>query len=131
VENEIKKPLSHRGRSGTENRQKQRRITVRLSPEEYARLEASAGTAGLTIGSHVRATMLNAPKTRMRRRPLADVAALAKLSVELNRIGGNINQITKRVNFGETPVAAEFSRALSGLDEILSAIRQAMGLDAK
>ena len=60
-----------------------------------------------------------------------DVAALARLIGELNRIGGNINQILKRVNFGETPVAHEFHEALAGHLEIIAAIRDAMGLGGK
>jgi hypothetical protein len=122
-----KKPLSHRKKSGSETRQKQRRITFRVTAEEYAKLEASAVGANLSLASHVRETMLSAPKTRSRRRPLADVAELAKLHTALNRIGGNINQITRRVNFGETPVAGEFKEALAGLGRLLTLIETALG----
>jgi hypothetical protein len=75
--------------------------------------------------------LVDAPRTRTRRRALVDVAALARLIGELNRIGGNINQILKRVNFGETPVAHEFHEALAGHLEIIAAIRDAMGLGGK
>ena len=126
-----KKPLSHRGRSGSENRQKQRRITFRVTADDYAKLEKSSAGIGLSLASHVRETVLNVPETRSRRRPLADMAALSRLYAGLNRIGGNINQITRRVNFGETPVAAEFSEALAGIRETMAAIRAAMGLKDK
>jgi hypothetical protein len=131
VKDDKAKPLSHKGRSGSENRQKQRRITFRLTEVEYATLETSSAGAGLSLASHVRETLLNVPETRSRRRPLADVAALARLFAGLNKIGGNINQITRRVNFGETPSAAEFSGALAGIRETMAAIRAAMGLTDK
>jgi len=54
-------------------------------------VENEAENAGLTRSSYVREKLLAAPKTRSRRRVRADVAALAKLIAELNRIGGNIN----------------------------------------
>jgi predicted transcriptional regulator len=42
---------------------------------------------------------------------------------------GNMNQITRRVNFGETPEGAEFIEALSGIKEILAKIRGALGYE--
>ncbi len=128
MEGEPKTPLSHKRRSGSENRQKRQRITLRLTAEEAELIRAAANADGLTVGSYIRTALLAAPKTRTRRRTLADVAVLAKLIGELNRIGGNINQVVRRVNFGETPIAAEFHQALAGHREIIAAIRAAMGL---
>jgi hypothetical protein len=121
------KPLSHRHRSGSENRKRGRLIGIRLTAEECAPINDGAAKAGLTPASYARELLVKAPKTRSRRRPLADVAELARLHTQLAKIGGNINQITRRVNFGETPVAAEFAEALSGIKEILAKIRGAMG----
>jgi hypothetical protein len=125
---ETKIPLSHKRRSGSETRQKERRISLRVTGNEYAKVEAAAKGAGITLASYARLSLIDTPQTRTRRRPLVDVAALAKLLGELNRIGGNIHQILRRVNFGETPVAQEFHEALKGHREIISAIRQAMGM---
>jgi hypothetical protein len=128
---EPKTPATAKPRSGSETRQKQRRVTFRLTAEEYATLEAQATAHGLTLGSHIRETLLEAPRTRQRRRPLADVAALARTLGHLNRVGGNINQIARAINYGETPLVAEIQQTLGGLREILAAIRAAMGLGGK
>jgi hypothetical protein len=131
MENSSDKPLSHRSRSGSETRKRQPRVTFRLTPEEYGTLQAQAAGHGVTLGSHIRETLLNAPRTRQRRRPLADVAALARTLGELNRVGSNINQIARRINLGETPLAHEIHDSLGGIREILGAIREAMGLGGK
>lgn len=127
---DAKLPLSHKRRSGSDTRQKQRRITFRMTAEEYATVEVAAGESEVTVGTYVRDCILKAPQTRRRRRPSTDVAALSRLHRELNRIGGNINQIARRVNFGETPIAAEFHDALKGCKESMAAIRAAMGMEA-
>lgn len=130
VENGTKLPLSHRPKkSGSGKRQKQKIIGFRGTAEERAALQAGADAADLTLSSYIRKSMLKAPQTRLRRRPLADVAALAAAITELGRIGGNINQITRRVNMGDTPLAAEFREAMKGLLETMKAIRAAMGLE--
>jgi hypothetical protein len=107
MDGERKLPLSHTPkRSGSGNRRKQKIVNFRATAEEYAAVEQAANEARLTLGSYIRETLLTTPKTRTRRRPLADVAALAKLIAELNRIGGNINQIARAVNCGEHPESA-------------------------
>jgi hypothetical protein len=110
-----------------EQRQKQRRITFRLSPEEYRNLETAATGAGLTMGTYIRGQVLDAPTTGRRRRPSVEVQAITRLQGEMNRIGGNIHQILKRVNFGETPLAYEFHEALTGYREVIGAIMSALG----
>jgi hypothetical protein len=114
-------------KSGSEQRQKERRITFRMSPQEYATLEEAAGSAGLTLGSYIRSNVLEAPQTRQRRRPSVEVMAVTRLQGEMNRVGSNIHQILKRVNFGETPVAEEFHEALSGYREVIAAILETLG----
>ena len=127
---QTKLPLSHRRRSGSETRQKDRRISLRVTDEEYARVNTAAADAGLTLASYARTSLIDTPRTRTRRRPRADVSMLAKLMGELNRIGSNIHQVLRRVNFGDTPVSRDFMEALQGHREVISAIRRAMGMDA-
>jgi len=131
MDNSTDKPLSHRSRRGSETRQRGRLLGIRLTAEEYAPLEQGAANAGLKLASHARELLVNAPKTRSRRRPLADVAALARLLGELNRSGGNINQIARAINLGETPLATQIRDVLATHQEILAAIREAMGLGGK
>lgn len=116
-----------KSRRGSENRQKQRRITFRVTAEEYAALKDGADASGLTLASYVRGTAIAAPRTRQRRRPSVEVEALARLLAALNKVGSNIHQITKRVNFGETPMAQEFHEALTGYRQTVGAILATMG----
>jgi len=125
MENDTKKPLSHRRKS--DSRQMKKRTTIRWSDDEYKTLELAADASGLMLGSYIRDCILKSPKTKKRRRPLADVDALKKLHGELNRSGGNINQIAKSLNLGGTPLAAEILQTLAAHREILALIRGAVG----
>jgi uncharacterized protein (DUF1778 family) len=131
MENERKLPLSHTPKkSGSGNRQKQRIINFRATAEEYAAVENEAENAGLTRSSYVREKLLAAPKTRSRRRVRADVAALAKLIAELNRIGGNINQIARAANYGGQRESEWLQKTLTLLLETMKGVRAAMGFES-
>ena len=131
MENSTDKPLSHRPRSGSETRRKERRISLRVLPDEYKQVETAAAGAGLTIASYARLRLVDTPHTRSRRRPLVDVAALARTLGQLNKVGSNINQIAHAINLGETPLTRDIHDTLGGIREVLAAIREAMGLRGK
>src|SRR5712692_1972230 len=126
MDGDRKTALSHKRKSGSGSRQKQRIIGFRATDEERAKLEAAAAGEGLTLSSYIRDSLLKAPQTRTRRRPLADVAALAKLLGEMNKVGSNIEQLVKRVNFGETPLGNEIREAFTGYQETVAAIVNAL-----
>lgn len=131
MDGECKLPLSHAPKaSGSDKRLKQRIVNFRATKEEYAAVEDGARNAGLTIGSYIRQTMLAAPKTRTRRVARADVAALAKLIAELNRIGGNINQIARAANGGEQPESTWLRVTLQLLLQTMKLVRGAMGFES-
>lgn len=124
-------PLSHASRkSGSENRRQQRIIGVRVTQETYDKISRAAESERLTVPSYVREFLIQAPGIRSRRRPLADVAALAALTAELNRIGGNINQIARAINQGDTPEGAWLRDALVCLLDTMKRVRGAMGFEA-
>jgi len=54
------------------------------------------------------------------------VAALAKLLGEMNKVGSNIAQLVKRVNFGETLLGNEIREAFTGYQETVAAIVNAL-----
>jgi hypothetical protein len=114
-------------RQGSETRQRGRRITFRVSDAEYAELEAAADAARLTIGSYVRERSLEAPRTQPRRRHSADHELLRRLYGQLARIGSNIHQLLRRVNFGDTPPLAEYPQAITGLGDSMDVLREALG----
>lgn len=114
-------------KSGSEQRQKQRRFTFRLSSAEFGSLQVAADRAGVTLGTYVRDSVLHSPETRRRQRPSVEVQAVTRLQGEMNRVGGNIHQILKRVNFGETPMAHEFHEVLAGYKEVIAGILAVLG----
>jgi hypothetical protein len=116
-----------RGRSGTENRRKQRRVTFRLSPDEFEELNGLAEREGLTLASFARTRALTVTTTRTRRRPSVEVQAVTRLQGEMNRVGGNIHQILRRVNFGETPDGEALRDALKSYREVVAAIMTTLG----
>lgn len=128
METGTQKPLSHaRKKSGTETRQKEHIIGFRAKADERDKLSAAAIARGLTLSSYVRETMLEVPRTRSRRRPLADVAVLSRLYAELNKNGSNLNQIAKQLNSGEMVLADRIEKSLAVHWEIITALRSALG----
>ena len=116
-----------RKRSGSENRARGGVVAFRVSEEERAELEQAAELAGLTLGSYVRQRVLTAPKTRAVRRPPIEQKVLAQLLGQLGRVGGNIHQIVRHMNFGGVVMHDELRPALASFEEAAEAILQAMG----
>ena len=105
-------------RSGSERRQKGRIVPFRVSATEYAELDALAEREGLTIGSYVRSRVLTVPTTRAIRRPVVEVELLRSYLNELHKIGSNINQTARRVNMGDTPLAADIQTTYAACREV-------------
>ena len=105
-------------RSGSERRQKGRVVPFRVSAEEYAQLDALAEREGLTIGSYIRSRTLTVPTTRAIRRPMVEVELLRRYLNELHKIGSNINQTARRVNMGDTPLAADIQTTYAACRDI-------------
>ena len=105
-------------RSGSERRQKGRIVPFRVSATEYEELDALAEREGLTIGSYVRSRVLTIPTTRAIRRPVAEVKLLTSMLAELHKIGSNINQTARRVNMGDTPLAADIQTTYAACRDI-------------
>lgn len=79
------------GGLGSENRQRQNRVVVRLSDEELERLKGKAEKVGLTPASFLRELA-----TRQKiRSPVMDYEAGMEVYRELKRIGNNLNQLAR------------------------------------
>jgi hypothetical protein len=114
-------------RRGTETRQKQHRTTVRWNPDDHAELMARAERAGQSVGTYIRSRCLDAPTTGTRRRPSVDLLAITRLLGQVNRIGGNLHQLVRHLNFGGVLEPGEVRAALRGYDEVVAAIMAALG----
>lgn len=113
--------------SGTETRQRNVTVTVRMTADERARLEDLSAKSGLAAGAFMRAASLKDPGVRSRRRPTADHVAIRQLLGELGRIGNNINQIARAVNSGQLPELPELREALSAYLQLRDKILVALG----
>jgi len=120
-----KKPKAKR--SGSETRQRSKRLTIRLTADEYAEIEAAADRAGLAIGSHGRAMLLTGRAPRAVRTPPVDRAALAQNLGLLGRVGSNVNQISRALNFGEQHDEAALANALRQIGEMRNVLMAALG----
>lgn len=89
-------------------------FSLRLSPEERAALERSAGN--VSLGAYIRSRLFEesiAPR-RAIRSPRPDSALLARVLAELgnSRLANNLNQLAKAANTGSLPVTPETEATL-------------------
>ena len=113
--------------SGTEARQRPEKVTFRVSDAERNEIDAAADRAGLTVGSYVRMRALTSPETRAVKTPRVNKVLLSQMLGQLGRVGGNIHQIVKRMNYKEGVESAALVSALSDFKEVAAAIMQTMG----
>lgn len=94
-------------------------VSTYLTQDEFLRFEARWRASGATKAAFVRAALSGAPP---RARPSG---ARRELIAELNRIGVNLNQLTKAVNAGR--IDRGFSDQLdAALTEIVATLRGAV-----
>lgn len=114
--------------SGSNKRQRGKTVTVRLSDDEHAALDALASRSGMAAGAFMRAAAFGEAGPRAQRRPPADHKALRQILGELGRIGNNINQIARRLNTGEKAHLPSLEQALAAYVQIRDAIFRALGM---
>jgi len=112
--------------SGTEKRQRGDTITVRLTPDERAKVDTLAMERGLAVSAFMRAAALGDAGPRARRRLPVDQKLLRKLLGEFGRVGNNLNQIAHRLNAGGKVSSAELNAALVAHANIRAAIIKAL-----
>jgi hypothetical protein len=103
------------------------RTTERWNNEDHARLLANAERAGMNVSSYIRVRALEDPTTPSRRQVTVDLLALAKALALVNRMGGNLHQIARHLNFGGYLEPGELRTALAGYEAMVAAILAAMG----
>jgi hypothetical protein len=111
----------------SETRRKQRRITYRVSEDDYHKIEALASAAGLSIASYSRSRAADPPTTGGRNLQPVDCAALATVLRAFTRVAVNINQIARRLNSDGIAVPEELIMLAIRLDEDRVAVMVALG----
>ena len=109
-------------------------VTLRVTPEERARLEERA--AGMTLSAYVRGCVFGTEAKRRKRRPrdvIADKAAAAEALTLLgqSRIASNLNQLAYHANIGALIAGeaekAQIAEANTHLKAIRALLMQALG----
>lgn len=72
---------------------KEKRITLRVTPEQYETIQAKAETAHMSTGAYVRAAAL--------RHRVVVIDGLKEFTHELKGIGRNVNQLVVLANMGK------------------------------
>jgi hypothetical protein len=116
-----------RSRSGSETRQRQSALRIRLNEAEHAAVVESAERAGLTLAGYARAVLLATAPLRQSRRPPANKAELAVILGQLGKIGSNVNQLARAANARLPILDDDLSAALAVLVEMRAALMTALG----
>lgn len=114
-------------RSGSEKRQRQYVVRLRMTAEEHAAVIEAADRAGLTVGSYVRAKALGGKPLRAVPSPGIDRQLLAGTLGQIGKVASNLNQIARASNAGAAANAAELKTALDELTELRALLFQALG----
>ena len=94
---------------------KEKRITLRVTPEQYETIQAKAETAHMSTGAYVRAAAL--------RHRVVVIDGLKEFTHELKGIGRNINQLVVLANMGKITVVYG-DRLAEGYAQVSEQLRQ-------
>ena len=98
-------------------------VCVRFTLEEHAHIEEAAQAAEIEFSSFVRLVLLNVEVPPRARRRSLDREALGKVLVALNRIGGNINQLSREAHIlGDLSAYRNAKEDRAKLGEVVRAI---------
>ena len=112
-------------------------ISLRVSPEEKARLEHDAGD--MTLSAYIRRQLFGddvVPRKRRMNRPIKDHITVAQLFalIKQTQAWNNLNQIARGVNSGMWIVSPETEEILKdackAIIEIRKMLMKALGLNA-
>jgi hypothetical protein len=115
-------------RSGSENRQRQKPISVRVNDAERAKIEANAAAVDLCASAYLRAAGTGEQRPHERRRPLPELKpftqAMGKFGIHMS----NAHQLLKLAYRGDIVGVAEELRETTAkinevADELLQVIR--------
>jgi hypothetical protein len=98
--------------TGSRERPRPSRITLRLTADERRALAAAAGRAGLCLSAFVRLALLRARPPRAARRPQVETALLTAALARLGEIATSLHQIRRALDAAETAVMPTVEREL-------------------
>jgi len=109
--------------SGTEKRQRNRIIRVRVTDAEQAAIRTHAEATGRKeVATYLRELGLSGLNVPGKAERWAAVATLGKLGADVARLGNNLNQLAHEANLGSFPQAETLAAALADLSALRLAI---------
>jgi hypothetical protein len=117
-----------KSRSGSEKRQREVIISVRVKQHERLKIEANAAAVDLCASSFLRVIGTGQHRPNERRRPNPDMRQVGKLLAEFGRVGGNVHQLVKEMNFGGIPQSDELDAAGREVRALVASALKAFGL---
>lgn len=114
--------------AGSGTRQRTKQCLVRFTDEEFSAASAKADTSGMTLAAFVRTATLGSPGLRAKHRPHPDTKLLLQVLGQQSRIGGNVNQIAKKLNSYQIAQIPEIRQAIQAYLDIRNAIYNALGM---
>jgi hypothetical protein len=122
-----KRPAPWRGRPRVAD-PKSRRLTLRLTGNQFDTLNATADRTGMSMGELLRVKAFNSPDPRAIRRPPVEVREIARLYGEIGKLGSNVNQLAYHANATHAlPVVNELQAMNFYLMEMHDALMRALG----
>lgn len=107
---------------------KTKQVNFRLSPSEYLHVKEQADKLGVSVSTYCQVLSV---KTKIKAHKIA-VEDSRKIAYELSKIGGNVNQIAKKVNQGGGTVEiAALNSIKKGLAEIWKQLDDLQGTGTK
>jgi len=115
-------------RHGSEKRQREKIISVRVYDNERLKIEANAASIDLCASAYLRMLGTGQRRAQERRRPHPDMKEVGRLLGECGRIGGNIHQLLRHANFGDPLSSAELEAAGKEARALFAAVFKALGV---
>ena len=102
-------------------------MKIRLDDIQYSAIESGAETAEMTMTEYIR-RMAVFGKLEIHPQIVVDLPKLEALTLELSRIGNNLNQLAKYFNMGGIRSMAMQDLLTQCINEIMSTCREVMKL---
>jgi hypothetical protein len=94
-----------------------------VTKDERAEIKANAQAAGLTVGSFLRGLALIAPRTRAVHVAIPEREHTERFLGQIGRYTGNLSQLVRRTNYGQTPEACDLAEVTQQAREFLAGAR--------
>lgn len=96
------------------NRKEDKQINFRVSEDEYQKLKTIADSFGMSISAYCKSRSKNSKLVA----PKIDYKGAIEITLELRRIGTNVNQIAKHVNSGKNVTEGQLDALQGELNNI-------------